>query len=59
VNGLFAVAPNNATTRVRLTVTPRSPFAATAAEFPLAAKCLNSPTTAFSRANTMLTLTRS
>jgi hypothetical protein len=54
----FAI-PANSTVKARLTVTPRTGFKASAAEFPLIAKCMNSETAAFSRTNTMLTLTGS
>ena len=52
----FAIPPR-AVAKARLTVTPRTGFKASGAEFPLIAKCTNSAAAAFSRAGTMLTLT--
>ena len=43
--------------KARLSVTPRTGFFASGAEFPVLAKCMNSATAAFSRDKTMLTLT--
>lgn len=55
-NYAFAI-PANSAAKTRLTVTPRTGFTASGAEFALMAKCMNSATAAFSRVNTMLTLT--
>ncbi len=49
--------PAKSAVKVRLTVTPRTGFMASGAEFPVIAKCMNSAAAAFSRLNTMLTLT--
>ena len=55
-NEAFAIA-KKATVKARLSVTPRTGFFASGAEFPVLAKCMNSATAAFSRDKTMLTLT--
>lgn len=55
-NYAFAI-PANSVVKARLTVTPRTDFTASGAEFPVITKCMNSATATFSRVNTMLTLT--